>query len=184
MKNHILTLVFIVCFSALSFTSVSAQAKDSLQNKENSLGNVMETAAINNNIVFESLNNNSIENESRDNPKEPAKADTVKKKNLTYGIASFYAKYFEGMLTATGEIFHHSNLTAASNSFKLNTWVRVINLLNGKSIIVRINDRMHPRMAAKGRVVDLTVTAARLLNFTKAGTAKVRVEVVQKGTKE
>ncbi|MEP6513185.1 MAG: septal ring lytic transglycosylase RlpA family protein [Parafilimonas sp.] len=184
MKNHILTLAFIVCLTALSFTSVCAQAKDSLQNKENSLGNVIETAIINNNIVSESLNNNRIETEPSDIRKETPKKDSAKKKNLTYGIASFYAKYFEGMLTATGEIFHHTNLTAASNNFKLNTWVRVINLLNGKSIIVRINDRMHPRMAAKGRVVDLTVTAAKLLNFTKAGTAKVRVEVVQKGTKE
>ncbi len=111
------------------------------------------------------------------------KIEPVKSTGKTlYGIASFYAKFFEGAVTATGEIFHHKNLTAASNNFKLNTWVRVVNVINGKSIIVRINDRMHPRMAAKGRVVDLSSSAAKLLSFTNAGIVKVRVEEVAKGT--
>ncbi len=112
------------------------------------------------------------------------KEDSVNKAKPTYGFASFYAKFFEGALTATGEIFSQKNLTAASNNFKLNTWVRVINLLNGKSIIVRINDRMHPRMAAKGRVVDLSFAAAKTLNFINAGTTKVKVEVVARGTRD
>ena len=93
------------------------------------------------------------------------------------GIATIYATRFNGLRTATGEIFKHSNLTAASNNFKINTWVKVTNLTNSKSVIVRINDRMHPRMAKMGRVVDLTQAAADLLgNFD--GMLKVRVEVL------
>lgn len=93
------------------------------------------------------------------------------------GIATIYAKRFNGARTATGEIFKHSDLTAASNNFKINTWVKVTNLLNDKSVIVRINDRMHPRMAKLGRVVDLTQAAAKLLgNFD--GMLKVKVEEI------
>ena len=96
------------------------------------------------------------------------------------GIASFYASRFNGLRTATGEIFKHSNLTAASNNFKINSWVRVINLLNNKSVIVRINDRMHPRMAKMGRVVDLTAAAAKLLDVSMDGIYKVKVELLGK----
>lgn len=91
------------------------------------------------------------------------------------GFASVYANRFIGLRTATGEIFKHSNLTAASNNFKINSWVKVTNLSNMKSVIVRINDRMHPRMARMGRVVDLTKAAAKLLgNFD--GLVGVKVE--------
>jgi rare lipoprotein A len=98
------------------------------------------------------------------------------------GIASFYASRFNGLRTATGEIFKHSNLTAASNNFKINTWVRVTNLLNNKSVIVRINDRMHERMAKMGRVVDLTAAAGKLLGIMSIdGLYKVKVESLGKG---
>lgn len=91
------------------------------------------------------------------------------------GFATIYANRFIGLRTATGEIFKHSNLTAASNNFKINSWVKVTNLSNMKSVIVRINDRMHPRMARMGRIVDLTKAAAKLLgNFD--GIVGVKVE--------
>ena len=91
------------------------------------------------------------------------------------GKATYYANMFQGRRTATGEIFLHSNLTAASNNFKLNTWVKVTNLSNMKTVIVRINDRMHPRMARMGRVVDLTKYAASLLGGFD-GMTNVKVE--------
>jgi len=93
------------------------------------------------------------------------------------GIATIYAKRFNGSRTATGEVFKHSNLTAASNNFKINTWVKVTNLINSRSVIVRINDRMHPRMAKLGRVIDLTQAAAKLLGSFD-GMVKVRVEEI------
>lgn len=93
------------------------------------------------------------------------------------GVATIYANRFVGLRTATGEIFKHSNLTAASNNFKINTWVKVTNLINSKSVIVRINDRMHPRMAKMGRVVDLTKAAAKLLGSFD-GVLDVKVEAL------
>ena len=103
---------------------------------------------------------------------------TTLSKNIITGFATYYAKQFEGELTATGEIFRQSKFTAASNSFALNTWVRVTNMLTGRSIIVRINDRMHPSMSKKGRIVDLTYTAAKQLQIVTRGVAKVKVEPI------
>lgn len=94
------------------------------------------------------------------------------------GTASFYSAKFEGRKTATGDIFRQSKLTAASNHFKLNTLVMVTNLKNNKSVIVLINDRMHARMKKKGRVVDLSLTAAKQLDFIQNGLAKVLVQPI------
>ncbi len=120
-----------------------------------------------------SFKNNSSGDDNGDNDNS-----TKKSTNIILGLATFYAQKFEGGLTATGEIFRHSKLTAASNVFALNTWVRVTNLLTGKSIIVRINDRMHPSMTKKGRILDLTMTAAKQLHIVGRGIAKVQIEPV------
>lgn len=105
---------------------------------------------------------------------------TVKPKTID-GVASFYSKSLEGTETATGEIFRHAKYTGASNNLPLNTWVRVTNIKTGQSVIVRINDRMHPRMAKKGRVIDLTIAAARKIGLTnKIGITKVSLEIVDK----
>lgn len=102
------------------------------------------------------------------------KTEKVSVKKLN-GFATIYSNRFVGLRTSTGEIFRHTNLTAASNFFKLNTWVKITNLNNKKTVIVRINDRMHPRMARMNRVVDLTQAAAkRLGNFD--GIVGVKVE--------
>ncbi len=100
------------------------------------------------------------------------------------GIASFYSKSLDGTRTSTGEIYRHGKMTAASNHFKLNTWVRVTNLRNGRSIIVRINDHMHKKMSRRGRVIDLSRTAAKELSFVSSGLTRVKVEEVPKGTEE
>lgn len=108
--------------------------------------------------------------------KTPESAKKIK------GIASFYSKNLDGTKTATGEIFRNSKFTGASNHLKLNTWVRVTNLSNGNTVIVRINDRMHPRMAKKGRVIDLSRAAAAELDFMKKGLTKVQLEIVSAKT--
>lgn len=109
---------------------------------------------------------------------------TVKKAKILYGVASFYSKHLEGVKTATGEIFHHSEMVAASNNFKLNSWVRITNIRNGKSVIVRINDRMGKAMQALGRIADVTISAAKQLDFINRGLAHVKVEQVAQGTTE
>ena len=75
--------------------------------------------------------------------------------NRITGIASFYSKSLNGTLTSTGETFSNRKLTAACNLFKLNTIVRVTNLRTGSNVLVRVNDRMHPKMLQKGRIKSI-----------------------------
>lgn len=91
------------------------------------------------------------------------------------GIASFYHDKFEGRQTANGEIFDNDKFTAASNTLKLGSFVKVTNLSNGEVVYVKINDRM---AKTNDRLIDLASIAARKLNFHKKGITKVKVEVV------
>lgn len=96
---------------------------------------------------------------------------------VQFGIASYYADKFEGRKTYTDEIFHQDSLTAASNTLPMHTWVRVTNLRNSKTVIVRINDKMHPR---NRRLIDLSRAAAAQLGFAGRGLTRVRVDVLGK----
>ncbi|MDI9337215.1 MAG: septal ring lytic transglycosylase RlpA family protein [Alphaproteobacteria bacterium] len=98
--------------------------------------------------------------------------DSIK---VAEGMASFYHEKFQGRQTASGSIFDQNKLTAASNIFPLNTWVHVINFKNNDTIKVLINDRMHPKMLLKGRIIDLSKKGAQLLNFIHKGVLKVKV---------
>lgn len=91
------------------------------------------------------------------------------------GTASWYGPNFHGRLTANGEIFDQNALSAAHPTLPLPSYVRVTNLANRRSVIVRVNDR---GPFASGRVIDLSRRAAQLLDYTNAGTAKVRVQYV------
>ena len=102
---------------------------------------------------------------------------TKKRTTILYGQASYYAVKFQGRKTANGEKFNHSIYTGACNMLPLGTWVRVTNLKNGKTVVVKINDRLH---AKTKRLIDLTKTAAQKLGFVKAGLARVKVEVLRK----
>lgn len=96
-------------------------------------------------------------------------------KLFTTGMASFYGKKFAGRLTANGERFNPSAMTAAHRTARFGTKIRVTNLRNGKKIVVRINDR---GPYAKGRIIDLSRAAARKIGMIHSGTAKVRLERV------
>jgi rare lipoprotein A len=89
------------------------------------------------------------------------------------GVASYYSNSFQGKKTASGEIFNQKSYTCASNIFPLGTWLRITNVKNGKTVIVKVNDRMHPKMK---RVVDLSKVAAEDLGMIKSGIAQVEVE--------
>ena len=108
-----------------------------------------------------------------------ADANLVFTGKVVLGTASYYSGRFEGIKTASGEKFSNKAYTGASNSLKLGTWVKVTNVKNGKWVVVKINDRMHPRMKKKGRVIDLTRAAAQKLQFLNKGLAKVKLEVVE-----
>lgn len=91
------------------------------------------------------------------------------------GIASFYGAYFAGKKTASGERFNPSRMTAAHRSLPFGTRVRVTNMRNGRSVVVKINDR---GPFIRGRVIDLSKGAARVIRMVGRGIAPVRVEVL------
>jgi len=91
------------------------------------------------------------------------------------GIASWYGRDFHGRLTANGERFDMHALSAAHRTLPLPSLVRVTNLENGRSIIVRVNDR---GPFVKGRLIDLSWAAAVALGFAEKGTALVRVQAL------
>lgn len=91
------------------------------------------------------------------------------------GLASWYGDDFHGRLTANGEVFDMTSITAAHPTMPMPSYARVTNMHNGKSLIVRVNDRgpYHGN-----RVIDVSNRAAKLLEFDGKGTARVRVEYV------
>jgi rare lipoprotein A len=91
------------------------------------------------------------------------------------GIASWYGPQFHGKMTANGEIFDQHQMTAAHPTLPMPVLARVTNLENGRSVIVRINDR---GPFAAGREIDLSRKAAEELGFVQKGTAKVRVQYI------
>lgn len=99
-----------------------------------------------------------------------------KQHTVLYGQASYYASKFHGRKTANGEIFDHKKMTAACNTLPLGTWVLITNLRNGKTIKVKINDRLHHKTR---RLVDLTSAGAQKLGFIKQGLTRVKVEVIK-----
>jgi len=95
------------------------------------------------------------------------------------GIASWYGPDFQGLMTASGEIFDTHRFTAAHNSLPFGTVVEVRNLENGKTTRVRINDR---GPFVKHRIIDLTYAAAQALDMLGNGTARVELQVLPSGT--
>lgn len=91
------------------------------------------------------------------------------------GIASWYGPKFHRKRTANGEIFNMNDLTAAHRTLPMPSVVRVVNLQNGRSLMLKVNDR---GPFARGRIIDVSRRAAQLLGFQMQGTAKVRVEIV------
>lgn len=181
--------IFLLSFTLLSFVPVT---KDSLQMPGVSSGVADTTITpIRDTIIYldttktDTLLSPEATLEKNDKIEETAK-DFEKGFSGTgdfyKGIASFYASKFNGRKTATGEIFSNSGMTAASNTFRLGTWVKVTNTRNGKTVIVKVNDRMAPSMHKKGRILDLTQAAAKKLDFVRAGTTSVKVEIIKKDT--
>lgn len=96
------------------------------------------------------------------------------------GIASWYGPNFDGKPTANGEIFDKNALTAAHRTLQMPSLVRVTNLDNGRSLILRINDR---GPFSRGRILDVSERGAELLGFKNAGTAKIKLEVLTEESK-
>src|SRR5205807_569161 len=102
-------------------------------------------------------------------PRQPAA------KPFQVGVASWYGDYFQGRPTASGELYDMHDLTAAHPTLPLGTLVRVTNLRNGRSVVLRINDR---GPVVDGRIIDVTYNAAKVLDFKARGLTRVRLDLV------
>lgn len=100
---------------------------------------------------------------------------TAGKPNRITGIASYYHPKFHGKKMANGDTYQHHSLSAASNVIPMHKWVKVTNIKNGRSVIVKITDRMARK---NKRVIDLSYGAAQQLKMVKQGLAKVRIEIL------
>ncbi|MEE9464687.1 MAG: septal ring lytic transglycosylase RlpA family protein [Candidatus Neomarinimicrobiota bacterium] len=115
------------------------------------------------------------------NRKSQPKSTRFREGQVIVGISSFYGPDFHGKLTANGEVYDMYGRTAAHKKLPLNTIIRVTNLANGESIIVRVNDR-GPYVA--GRILDLSYGAAKKLGFVAQGTTRVKIEIIELGDGE
>ena len=91
------------------------------------------------------------------------------------GMASWYGPGYHGNTCASGEIYDMYKLTAAHRELPFGTYVRVTNLRNGKSVVVRINDRGPFK---RGRIIDLSYAAARKIGMVREGSTRVRIEII------
>ena len=128
---------------------------------------------------YQSNYNKSKASKSKKFKKKSNKTSTFNKNKMVYkGISSYYGHKFHGKLTANGEVFDMYGLTAAHKEMPFNTIVRVTNKNNGKSLIIRINDR-GPYI--DGRILDCSFGTAKKLGFIKEGIAPVKIEVIEWG---
>jgi len=108
-------------------------------------------------------------------PKPEARKQVGKTKPYQVGTASWYGENFQGKPTASGEPYQMYDMTAASLSLPMGSYVKVTNLRNGKAVVVRINDR---GPVVPGRIIDLSYGAAQALQFRQRGLQRVRLDLV------
>lgn len=94
------------------------------------------------------------------------------------GEASYYGPGFHGKLTANGETYNQNDLTCAHKTLPFNTKLRITFMPTGKSVVVRVNDRGPYK---RGRILDLSVEAAKRLGMTETGTGIVRAQIISLG---
>lgn len=113
-----------------------------------------------------------------ESPKPGGTVVAVQHKSIFHGLASWYGNTFNGRKTASGERFDMSAMTACHPTLPFGSLVRVVNLKNGRSVIVRITDRGE---LAEGRIIDLSFAAAEKLAMTNSGLAPVVLNVLSRG---
>jgi rare lipoprotein A len=111
---------------------------------------------------------------------QPSRANPSASAREFEGLASYYAEPYHGRRTASGEVFDtYKAMTAAHRTLPFNTVVRVQSMSNGKEVDVRINDR-GPFIA--GRIIDLSVRAARAIDMVRPGVVLVKLKIISQGT--
>ena len=115
---------------------------------------------------------------SNNNRRYSSNSNSRIRDDIIIGVASWYGPNFHGKLTANGEVFDQYGVTAAHKTLPLGTVVRVTNLENDKSVILRINDR---GPYVDDRVLDCSYGAAKKLDFMEEGTANVKIRIIELG---
>lgn len=100
----------------------------------------------------------------------------IQVKSAEYGIASYYGDEFQGRKTASGEIYNKWDYTCAHRKLAFGTKLRITNVENNKSVVVRVNDRGPFK---KDRIIDLSYAAARDIDMISKGVVKVKIEVLK-----
>jgi rare lipoprotein A len=118
---------------------------------------------------------------TRPTPKlvEDVEAERRTPASLLHGVASWYGSVFNGRQTASGEKFDMNAMTACHPTLPFGTQIKVVNLRNRKSVVVRVTDRGY---LLEGRMLDLSYGAAKQLGMVDAGLARVKVEILKMGT--
>lgn len=170
-------LMRLAFIAALSLGLVSAQAKPTAS-ASNSKGFAAPkyngtTATVSSSSETESDDEEEEDDDDAPRGKSSAKIPVGYRQQ---GIASFYGGYWNGRKTADGEIYNQNTLTAAHKSLPFNSRVRVRNLLNNREVVVRINNRGPYR---KGRIIDLSVAAAKKIDIGSRGVVPVEIEVIR-----
>jgi rare lipoprotein A len=162
----ILLTVFNIGLNSLSAQASSNKTNRSFRVKTPVLPNIQNQSLTTN---FASVDSSSVQKQII-----PLKEQTILA-NTFSGRASWYGPKFHGRRTANGEVFNQNALTAAHPYLKFGTKVKVTNLHNGRSVVVRINDR---GPFAGNRVIDLSAAAAQTIKMISSGIAPVRVTVL------
>ena len=101
--------------------------------------------------------------------------------NIEKGSASYYSNAMNGHKTSSGEVFQNSGFTAAHKTLPLGSYVRVTNLKNDSTVVLKVNDQLSK---SSSHIIDVTLEAAKKLNFVRNGIATVSVEPVPKPNEE
>lgn len=113
---------------------------------------------------------------SKTPPSQPTVTNSGDSGYVETGKASFYANLHQSKKTASGEIYDHNLITAAHKTLPFGTKVRVTNINNGKTVVVKINDR---GPFVKGRILDLSRSAFSSIASTSSGVIEVKIEVIE-----
>lgn len=175
-NKNLLGIFSVVCLSGISFVAHNYPAQgltDKSQKKGSFQPEIYQsvTEKTESNLIRE-RNSNSVANPSTIEQPQPLHTARA----VFTGKASWYGPGFHGRLTANGERYNQYALTAAHRSLPFGTRVRVTNMNNGRSVVVRINDR---GPFIRGRVIDLSTAAASNIGMIHHGVVPVRVQVIR-----
>ena len=157
---------------ALSAASLAACAQSSVVSRNSGFVGTSRQASLQPNRTASFITNRRVASVKKHTPFAPRK-DAAETQTASQGLASFYT---EGARTASGEKFDTHELTAAHPTLPFGTRLRVTNVATGRSVTVRVNDR---GPYVRGRVVDVTYSAADALGMVGRGVAKVKLDVVR-----